>query len=194
MLLLYFLCQVGLIGFMTIVGKYDNDLRIFYCCLALTMSYTLYKTVSVGQLVMNPIIPHNEEVIHAARDMLQCIETRNIHGNMTEMKQCVSTATRYNLSKSRIPWMRNVPIAFVLPSVFENHVFMIDEYYGTQSVLNQALILIHECTHLVLSTLDYAYRWQPEFHSLTLNQHLHNADSFVDDIIHHCLNDIDVSF
>tara|TARA_B100000780_G_scaffold210711_1_gene150643 strand:- start:410 stop:715 length:306 start_codon:yes stop_codon:yes gene_type:complete len=100
----------------------------------------------------------------------------------------------YNVSKGRVPYLPDVPVAFVLANLFDKNVFVVDEYYSPQTDINQALTLIHECSHLVLSTVDHAYRWQPEFHLLNDDQHMSNADSYVDLIIKVCLIDTDVVF
>ena len=154
----------------------------------------MYKTVSYGQLLMSPQIRLTPTVSNTTEGMLECLHDYYPTINTEGLKQCVFESTIYNVSKGRIPYLMNIPVAFVIVNLFEKEVFVVDDYYSEQSDINQALILIHECSHLVLSTVDYAYRWQPEFKLLDDVQHEKNADSYVDLIIKKCLSDIDVVF
>lgn len=180
---------------MVIAGRLDKDFIPTYYVLALgVMPYPLYKLISVSQLLLLPQVVEHTHATDTANELLDCLASSVPGLTVGDMHRCVNTTTVYNVTKSHIPFMWFTPIAFVFPDVFEDRMFMVDEYYTSQSVLNQALIIIHECTHLALHTRDYAYRWQADFHMLTDQQHEHNADSYVDAIVHHCLNDIVVSF
>ena len=180
---------------MVIAGRLDEEFIPAYYVMALgMMPVPLYKLISISQLLLLSKVVERTHATDTANELLDCLANSVPGLTVGDMHHCVNTTTVHHVTKSRIPFMWFTPIAFVIPYVFEDRMFMVDEYYTNQSVLNQALIIIHECTHLALDTQDYAYRWQADFHLLTDQQHEHNADSYVDAIVHHCLNDIVVSF
>lgn len=172
----------------------DKRTDLLALLLVLMTVFSIYKTISYGQLLMSPQITLSPAVSNTTEGMLECLHDYYPTINTEGLKQCVFKSNIYNVSKGRIPYLANIPVAFVIVNLFEKEVFVVDDYYSKQSDINQALILIHECSHLVLSTVDYAYRWQPEFELLDDVQHEKNADSYVDLIIKKCLSDIDVVF
>jgi len=159
------------------------------------LSHLIYKTTSMGQLIMSPKIQLSSTVTNATNGMLDCLNDHYSWINTNGLRKCVLESTMYNISSGRVPYLSVVPIAFVITNLFASDIFIVDKYFSPQSEINQALILIHECSHLALSTIDYAYRWQPEFALLNDDEHMANADSYVDLIVKKCLiTDIDVSF
>jgi len=170
-----------------------NTLGIVESFAFLILLPSIYKTVSYGQLVMSAQVQLSTGVANSTSGMLECLGDFYPLIDVAGLQKCVFESTVYNISKSRVPYVHAIPIAFVTP-LFDKTVFIVDEYYSTEKEINQALILIHECSHLTLSTKDHAYRWQAEFAHLTDDQHMENADSYVNLIINHCLNDIDVFY
>ena len=174
--------------------RVDKHLDILVLLLLTVTTFAIYKTISFGQLLISPQLTLTDGITNTTAGMLDCLHDYYPLIDTEGLKQCVFDSNIYNISKGRIPYLGDVPIAFVVVNVFDKKVFVVDDYYSKQNDINQALILIHECSHLVLSTVDYAYRWQAEFDTLTDSQHYKNADSYVDLIVSKCLTDIDVSF
>lgn len=190
--LIFFECICIILSITSFRVNKHLDMIVF---LLLTItSFAIYKTVSFGQLIISPQLTLSDGITNATGEMLDCLHDYYPLIDTEGLKQCVFGSNIYNVSKGRIPYVGDVPIAFVIVNLFDNKVFVVDDYYSKQNDINQALILIHECSHLVLSTIDYAYRWQAEFYTLSDSQHLKNADSYVDLIVNKCLTDIDVSF
>ena len=174
--------------------RVDKYLDILVLILLTVTSLAIYQTVSFGQLLISPQVILSDSLTNTTEGMLDCLHNYYPLIDTEGLKQCVFESNIYNVSKGRIPYLRDMPIAFVLVNLFDKEVFVVDDYYSKQNDINQALILIHECSHLVLSTIDYAYRWQAEFDTLTDSEHFKNADSYVDLIVNKCLTGIDVSF
>lgn len=178
---------------MVSIKKKGNRLGILEFVVFLILSHLIFYTVSYGQLVLSPQVQLSTGVSNSTKGMLECLGNFYPLIDTVSLQKCVFESTVYNISKSRLPYVHKIPVAFVI-SLFDNTVFIVDEYYSSMKDINQALVLIHECSHLTLSTIDYAYRWQAEFANLTYNQHMRNADSYVDLIINRCLIDTDVFF
>ena len=106
------------------------------------------------------------------------------------IKDCAHAIEVYHVPKAKVPIVQNIPVAFVTPKIFPDDVFVVNSGYDILSNTSKALVIIHECTHLVLSTVDHAYLWQSKFNTLTSVKHLENADSYVDIILNNCINDI----
>mgnify|MGYP000887907613 CR=1 FL=1 len=174
-----------------------NTLGILEFCVSLILLFSIYDTVSVGQLIMSPQVQLSTGVSNSTMGMLECLGDFYPSIDTIGLQKCVLESTVYNISKSRVPYVqtrgRAIPIAFVT-HLFKKSVFVVDEYYSPQNEINQALILIHECSHLILSTKDHAYRWQTKFDNLTDEEHMENADSYVDLIVKRCFIDTDVFF
>lgn len=159
---------------------------ILECFTLILVARLIYTTTSLGQLILSPKIKLSPGVTNATVGMLDCLSVNYPLIDTNGLQKCVLEATVYNISVGRLPYTHKVPIAFVITNLFVNDIFIVDKYYSPQNDINQALILIHECSHLTLSTLDYAYRWQPEFKLLNDVQHMANADSYVDLIVNEC--------
>jgi len=194
MLLRLIFIELSCILFAIATAKIDKSSLILAVTIVLILSVSVFKTVSYGQLLWSPQIKLSNSVTNTTDGMLACLSDHYPLIDTWGLQNCVSSVQVYNVSKGRVPYLSTVPVAFVIKMVFDKHVFVVDEYYSPQNDINQALILIHECSHLVLSTIDYAYRWQPEFKLLKDTQHEKNADSYIDLIINNCLTDIDVVF
>lgn len=110
------------------------------------------------------------------------------------VKNCAKSVQVYHIPKANVPFLKvsttiSVPLAFVTPKIFENDIFAVNSEYNTLSNTTKALVVIHECTHLVLDTVDHAYVWESEFDTLNSKKHLENADSYVEILLNNCIND-----
>jgi len=179
-----------------ILNMYSIQKNTFTCVEFLVfclLGPTIYRTVSLGQLVLSPQVRVSRGVFNSSKGMLDCLGDLYHLIDTETLQRCVIESTVYNISIGRMPYARTIPVAFVT-NMFKKSVFVVDKYYSLQNDINQALILIHECSHLTLATKDHAYRWQTEFKYLTDAQHMENADSYIDIIVEHCLTDTDVFF
>jgi len=191
-LLLYHLVLILIIVF---AGRDDKDGAPVYFAVGIMSIFTLCRTVSIGQMVFRSQVDIPPSVMNASIGLLECLQTEYPAESYVEsLKQCVYHVQVHNLTKSWMPYIGiPAPIAFVVPRVFDNKMFIVDENSRTLQTIERALVLIHECTHIALDTVDYAYRWQPEFDYLTDKEHENNADSYVDVIIKKCLNGVSVA-
>ena len=174
--------------------KAGNGFGIIEGMMFVMLSHLIYKTTSIGQLIWAPEIQLSPGVTNATVGMLDCLNDHYSWIDTYGLRKCVLESSVYNISNGRLPYLYDIPVAFVVTPLFASDIFIVDKYYSSQNDINQALILIHECSHLTLSTIDYAYRWQPEFALLNEDQHMANADSYVDIIVNTCLIDTDASF
>jgi len=190
------LIALEFVSLLTVIAsvKVGNGFGIVEGMMFCLLSYSIYKITSFGQLTLSPKIQLSHGVTNATVGMLDCLSDHHPWVDTNGLRKCVLESSVYNISNGRLPYLRQVPVAFVLVNLFASDIFIVDKYYSSQSDINQALILIHECSHLTLSTIDYAYRWQPEFDLLNDDQHMANADSYVDLIVNKCLIDTDASF
>jgi hypothetical protein len=184
---------VSLLAVMASV-KAGNGFSIIEGMMFCLLAYSIYKITSFGQLIWAPEIQLSPGVTNATVGMLDCLNDHYSWIDTYGLQKCVLESSVYNISNGRLPYLRDIPVAFVIVNLFASDIFIVDKYYSSQNDINQALILIHECSHLTLSTIDYAYRWQPEFALLDEDQHMANADSYVDIIVNTCLIDTDASF
>lgn len=168
-------------------GRIDKDVRYEYTLFMLIIAPIVFMTVRLGVVHFSPHALASAHVNNVSHTLLDCLADYMPDTSDTQiMKDCVSSIDIYNVSKSRMPFTIQPPIAFVMPYVYKKRVFVMRDMYYMMDTVQQALILIHECTHLVLNTRDYAYRWQSEFYMLTKSEHANNADSYVDAIVRQC--------
>lgn len=184
---------VSLLAVMAYV-KAGNRFGIIEGLVFCQQAYSIYKIISFGQLTWSPKVQLSPGVTNATVGMLDCLNDHYSWIDTYGLRKCVLESSVYNISNGRLPYLQTVPVAFVLVNLFASDIFIVDKYYSSQNDINKALILIHECSHLTLSTIDYAYRWQPEFALLNDEQHMANADSYVDLIDKTCLIDTEASF
>lgn len=138
------------------------------------------------------ISPHNDlklEPAHqAAEDLLECARFRlpSLTTQWEQIDKCLNSVDIYNVTKSRVPYLRMIPTAFVFPNFDKKSVF-VTPYYQSLTTINKALVLIHECAHIGTGAVDHAYRWQKQYQFLTEKQHYENADSFMDAVLSYCV-------
>lgn len=199
MLLMQLVHQLCIVMFVVWSGREVKELPCVVCrlpciniALLLFVAVNIYRTVSIGQLLLLPHATSNSSVVNVTHRLLDCLESDVSAEDLSALKRCTEAVTVYDVPQSRMPVVAKMPVAFVLPYVYDNEIFMVRPYYDEQSLTNKALTVIHECTHLALDTYDLAYRWEPIFHGLTEQEHAYNADSYVNIIVNKCLNGIDV--
>ena len=195
-LLLYawLLSGIGLI-YILFLSQNESEfpLRCVFTVLIIVICFQyLYYAISIGQLKLQPHKSISDTITNTTDVLLRCARTKIPHYEKSweKINQCIYNTQLYSVSKSRIPLINTLPQAFVIPRLFPNDVFIMRDTYNQESTLKKSLIIIHECTHLALSTVDHAYIWQESFYSLSKEKHQENADSYVNLIINHCINDI----
>ena len=155
----------------------------------LNSAIVLYFFISTCLVYISPHSALKLELVHdTAEDLLECARFRlpSLTTQWEQIDKCLNSVNIYNVSKGRIPYLRHVPTAFVFPNFDKNSVF-VTSYYQSLSVVDKALVLIHECAHIGFNAVDYAYRWQKQYQLLTEKQHYNNADSFMDAVLYHCV-------
>tara|TARA_B110000008_G_C16952550_1_gene556881 strand:+ start:1647 stop:2255 length:609 start_codon:yes stop_codon:yes gene_type:complete len=165
---------------------------------ALDLFVVVYLITSLGVLYSAPHARLNNTLQHeTAHHLLDCasIQIPNMEHRWHKIDDCIQSAVLYNLtSVGKIPYsMRGLfkggsqhfVTAFVIPDMDTSSVF-VTSHFTDMGVVDQALVLIHECAHIALNAVDHAYRWEREFTFLSEKQHLENADSFMDAVLYHC--------
>ena len=171
----------------------DKKFKCYFVFIALIMWFQiLYLTISFGQI---KLVPHNKLQKHmtdTTDKLLTCAGQKipSLNNSWNLLKNCAHDIQIYHVPKSNVPRSKFKPLAFVTPHIWPNDVFVVKSEYALLSNTYKAITVIHECTHLVLNTVDHAYLWQSNFNSLTLEKHFENADSYVNIILNNCINDI----
>ena len=164
----------------------------FHIVLLVIWFETLYFTISFGQLKMTPHSSVDRNMVHIIDNLLDCAvqHAPTLEDSWNKLKKCTRDSHIYSVSKSKVPIMSTVPVAFVTPRLFPQDIFLVNSEYKNLSEMHKALVIIHECTHLTLDTIDHAYIWENKFTYLSEAEHLHNADSYVGILLNTCVNDI----
>lgn len=154
----------------------------------------IFNIVSVGQLLWctKHDIISDTVVFNNIEELLLCASQTmpEFKREWTLLHNCATISHVYPVAKSWVPFQARSSTAFVIKFMDKNGIFTNEKNYKSLPPIVKALILIHECTHLSLHTVDYAYLDQPIFAELTQKQHLNNADSFVKKIMDNCTNTI----
>lgn len=183
--------------FACLFGERDVGHPLFVCSVSL---WSINVVMSVSLLIRTRILymsPHdtlnNSFSQRTAHELLDCAAHRipEQKREWSKIDDCLTMVNTYNISNGRMPYLRipgkfrHAPtIAFVLNND-DKSIFLTSEYRRLD-VREKALVLIHECAHIGLGAVDHAYRWEPEFLKLTVDQHYENADSFMDSVLYHC--------
>ncbi len=154
---------------------------------------SLTTCINLASLYISPHSALNNTLVQVkARDLLMCARSSvpNLFNEWTLLDKCLESAHVYNITAGRIPYdrssLRHTPIAFVFMAAKDRSIFVTPEYQGLSLYL-KALVLIHECAHIGLGAVDFAYTWQPEYLQLSEQQHYQNADSYMDAVFYHCI-------
>lgn len=194
----YLLSYVSLLlflGFFILCGRHslrEEDPFLFKCLvilILLNITIVLQHFISVYLIYISPHTDLKLESAHdTAEDLLECAQFRlpSLTTQWEQIGKCLNSVDIYNVSKGRVPYLRPIPTAFVLPKLDKKSVF-VTSYYQSLTTVEKALVLIHECAHIGFNAVDHAYIWQNEYHLLTAKQHYENADSFMDAVLFHCV-------
>lgn len=150
-------------------------------------------SITFSLIYLSPHSAFSGETARVAIDLLGCAKQKlpSISYDFAKIENCLHNVTVYSVKRGRIPYFRpiggaaRVPDAFVLRTD-DRSIFVTDKY-EKYSVIEQALVMIHECAHNGLGAVDYAYSWQSGFAELTFEEHLKNADSFSDLVLKYCV-------
>jgi len=173
----------------TLHSKAPYLLKCSACLMFLNIVVVLQMLISFC-LVYS--VPHHdlklEPVYDTATQLLECAQFRlsSFSRQWNQIETCLTSVNIYYVTKGRVPYLRNVPTAFVFPNFDKNSVFVTPQYEA-MSLVDKALVLIHECAHIGFNAVDHAYRWQKQYEFLSEKQHYENADSFMDAVLYHCL-------
>lgn len=183
----------GSLIFVTYAVNVGQKTTCFFNIILLIMWFeTLYFTISFGQLKMAPHSSVDRNMVHIIDDLLDCAvqHVPKLEDSWNKLKKCTRDSQMYTVSKSKLPVLTTVPTAFVNPRLFPKDIFLVNSEYEDLSEMSKALVIIHECTHLTLDTIDHAYIWENKFTYLSEAEHLQNADSYVGILLNTCVNDI----
>ncbi len=154
---------------------------------------SLTMCINLLSLYVSPHSALNNTLVQLkARDLLTCARSSvpSLFNEWTVLDKCLESANVYNITSGRIPYdrssLRLSPIAFVFMDAKDHSIFVTPEYQ-VLSLYQKALVLIHECAHIGLGAVDFAYTWQPEYHQLSEQEHYQNADSYMDAVFYHCI-------
>jgi hypothetical protein len=139
----------------------------------------------------SPNIPFSKsKAYNVSLQLVDCIQRKDREEHWDKIKTCLQNAHVYSVRNGSIPymWRRSLPVAWVQPKISSTSVFLTSLYIN-KNVFYQALVMVHECSHLSLGTKDIAYVFEKEFLKLSYEQHLKNADSYLYRIYKYCIND-----
>mgnify|MGYP001001593623 CR=1 FL=1 len=128
----------------------------------------------------------NTDVFNMSSDLLACASKRmpELSTYFLDINNCLKHVNVYEVRNGRVPYLRHVPQAFVLS--FDQDSVFVSSRYLLLSVVDRALVMIHECAHIGLGAEDHAYIWQDHYEHLTYDEHLANADSFRHVVMEYC--------
>mgnify|MGYP006105082101 CR=1 FL=1 len=199
MLLLLYLVMIGALIFeVLILWAFFEELMSDNKCLTLlslgstcaNMFLLLWMVGTFTPLYLSDSAPFlNTETFNMSSDLLTCASDRMPHlgGHFLAIQECLTHVDMYRVRNGRLPYLRHsIPQAFVL-SFDDNSVFVSSRFLSL-SLIDRALVMIHECAHIGLGAKDYAYIWEDHYEKLTPEQHLGNADSFMHIVLKYCTN------
>lgn len=197
-LMLFVLIPFSIILLLTIyffryIGEDEKQYKHYFAIILLILWFqTLFISASIGQLKMTPHHSLETNMTQITDKLLKCASRKipSLTKSWHLLRDCAHNIQVHHIPKSKIPLVKLIPVAFVAPQFFSKDVFLVNSEYDVLSITSKALTVIHECTHLVLQTVDHAYLWQPNFKVLSSKKQLENADSYVDIILNNCINDI----
>jgi hypothetical protein len=146
-------------------------------------------TITILVLYMSPHEPFVENAISYRTDsLLKCAADKIpfMQTNFIKIQKCLRMVDIYFVRNGLLtPNLRMIPDAFVIASDLKS--VFVSSLFEKMSDTNKALVMIHECAHHALGAIDHAYIWQPLYKNLTKEQHLNNADSYMELVINYCV-------
>lgn len=143
----------------------------------------VYSLIPIWHIYRSPDVLMLHSVRAQAGRMLTCInQSKPEHKEeFNQIQKCIDEVQLKRVDDEYLPSSDTQAFVFrnTFHGLFKSTVFTTREFHEF-SHREQSLVLIHECAHLALNARDYAYRWQGEFHTLTREKYLQNADTFVD--------------
>ena len=153
-----------------------------FMLLQLTLSIMTMYTAPHEPFVENHISLHTESLLKCAHEKLP-----SMRKHFTKIQKCLRYVDIYFIRNGlMMPHLRTFPEAFVISSDLKS--VFVSSLFQSMSDTNKALVMIHECAHHALGAKDYAYIWQPHYRNLTTEQHLDNADSYMELIMNYCVS------
>lgn len=128
----------------------------------------------------------NTDMFNMSSGLLSCASDRmpQLSVQFLDILECLTHVEMYKVRDGRMPYLRRVPQAFVLS--FDDDSVFVSSRFLSMSLVDRALVMIHECAHIGLGAKDYAYIWEDHYKKLTPEQHLANADSFMHVVLKYC--------
>tara|TARA_B100001559_G_scaffold298896_1_gene283771 strand:- start:606 stop:1202 length:597 start_codon:yes stop_codon:yes gene_type:complete len=171
--------------------KHITNMERKITCFALAISFLVYSFLCIRYEIMY-LSPHNmytnSSESKLTTQLMNCARTY-IPGtteSWNKIEKCMNRVEHYHISKGRTPYFQNIPTAFVF-RIDQDSIFT-TPYYDKMSLVDKALVMIHECSHISIGTIDHAYVWQRKYFTLSPAQHLENADSYTAAVARECTN------
>jgi predicted metallopeptidase len=130
---------------------------------------------------------NNTDMFWSASELLECASFRLPHlkTQFNDIRHCLEHVDIYDVRNGRVPYLRSsIPQAFVL--TFDDKSVFVSSEFTSMSLVNRALVMIHECAHIGIGAIDHAYIWEERYQKLTYKQHMSNADSFMHLVLTYC--------
>jgi hypothetical protein len=166
-------------------NKYITLFSIASVCINLFVVLSVIG--SLGPLYLSVHRPfNNTDMFTIASDLLECasFKSPHLHTEFKSIHNCLETVDIYDVRNGRVPYLRTIPQAFVL--TFDDKSVFLSKKFASMSLIDRALIMIHECAHIGIGALDHAYMWEERYKKLTYEQHMANADSFMHLVLTQC--------
>ena len=117
--------------------------------------------------------PHYELLMYADMEGINAVTPLTMRNWFARLLPCVNHARVRNNTLNA----HGRASGWVLPNYRKNLIWVNGEFWDRLELEDQASLLIHECTHLTLGTLDYAYYWGRKYSSLRGQNATRNADT-----------------
>lgn len=179
---------------LVVVYKIDNEhitaVERNLLCIVLGVCFFVYTffSIRINILYLSPHRPWKtrseskitNQLMDCAREYITSVTPEY----WNKIQTCMQNVEHYQLSKGQTPYTAVIPVAFVY-NMDKNSVFT-TIYYDKLSDIDKAIVMVHECSHIAVGTVDHAYVWENKYITLSHAQHLHNADSYAQAVAHKC--------
>lgn len=103
------------------------------------------------------------------------------------LKRCLSKFDVVRVPEGRLTSFQHREIAFVMPNVFKERIFLTN-LYNDSSIFGKVHSLLHECYHLYSNDIvDIAYHFDKRYDKLSVRERSKNADSLAIKTLTDCL-------
>ena len=148
-------------------------------------------SATLGLIYLSPHVPFSPSPLSSyTSELLKCTMNKvpALANHFAKIEECLLSVDIYRVRNGRLPYSGVVPEAFV--TAFDKKSVFVSSHFDTRSTQDKGMIMIHECAHLALGAVDYAYTWQKHYKNLTREQHYNNADSFMETVLILCSNSV----